>query len=120
MAASKKEEILAEAMGSFQTVEVAVKTKVIMLRELSKDERRKLDESLFEMKDGEFVKDKDGYLGVRKEVKNIHDYWIAATATPAFTVEELEAWPPSLRKRLFDEARKINGFELPAVTAKNS
>ncbi len=119
MSASKKEEILIEAMGSFLSIEVPVGKSKIVLRELSVDARRKLDESLFEMQDGEFVKDGDGYMKVRKEVKNIHDHWIAATAEPQLTIEELAALPLSLRKRLFDEARKINGFEPAEKTAKN-
>ena len=120
MAASKKEEILAEAMGSFQSVEVPIGKSKVVLREMSVAERRSLNETLFEVKDGELVVDGEGYYILRKGIGNIHDYWIAATATPAFTVEELEKLPLSLRKKLFDEARKVNGFESAEKTAKNS
>ena len=120
MAASKKEEILAEAMASFQSVEVPVGKSRIVLRELSVAERKALNETLFEVKDGELVVDAEGYYVLRKGVANIHDIWIAATATPTFTVEELAGLPLSLRRRLFDEARKINGFEPAEKTAKNS
>lgn len=120
MPASKKEEILTEAMASFQSVEVAIgpKTKIV-LRELSVSERKTLNETLFEVKDGELVVDAEGYYTLRKGIDNTHDVWIAATATPAFTVEELKDLPLSLRKRLFEEARKVNGFEPAEKTAKN-
>jgi hypothetical protein len=120
MAASNKAEILSEAMGSFQTVEVPIGKAKIVLRELSVAERQTLNEAMFEIKDGELVVDAEGYYILRKGVKNIHDYWIAATATPTFTVEELAELPPSLRRKLFEEARKVNGFEPAEKTAKNS
>ncbi len=118
MAASKKDEILSEAMGSFLSVEVPVGKAKISLRELSVAERKTLNETLFEVKDGELVEDAEGYYVMRKGV-NVHDSWICATATPPFTLADLANLPLSLRKRLFDEARKVNGFEPAEKTAKN-
>ena len=124
---SSKEQIHAAAMTSFRTVEVPVGAAKIVLRELSVAERRQLDACMFEMKDGEFVTeervDKDGkpYKGnvIRKDFSHYDEHWIAATAIPAFTVEELIPWPNSLKAALADEARKINGIEPAEQTAKN-
>ena len=118
MAASAKEAILKEAMASFQTVEVNVGKERIVLRELSVAERKTLNESMFETKDGELVVDKDDNYTVRKGIK-IHDSWIFATSQPTITVEDLADLPLSLRKRLYDEARKVNGFVSAETTAKN-
>jgi hypothetical protein len=124
MAVSKKSEIVAEAMGCFKTKEVPIGNKVIQLRELTVTEQRALDEKIFVMGDGDlarefFVNDK-GNRVVREDFKHWDEHWIAATATPTFTVDELIPWPASLKAMLGDEARKINGI-LPAdQTAKNS
>ena len=124
---SSKEQIHAEALNSFRTVEAAVGAAKIVLRELSVAERRQLDACMFEMKDGEFVTeervDKDGkpYKGnvIRKDFSHYDEHWIAATATPAFTVEELIPWPNSLKASLGEAARKVNGIEPAETTAKN-
>ena len=120
MGVSTKEEILKEAMGSFKTVDVTIGKAKITLRELSVAERKKLNETLFQTKDGELVVDAEGYHTLRPGIDNVHDYWIAATSTPPFTVDDLAAAPLSVRKMLFDEARKVNGFEPAEKTAKNS
>ncbi len=122
MAVSKKNDIMAQAMGSFQTKEFPIGNAAIKLRELSVAEQRKLDETVFEMKEGEFVVT-EGRRVVRKDFKHWDEHWIAATATTAdgpFTVEELIPWPASLKTNIADEARKLNGIEPADKTAKNS
>lgn len=117
--ASTKEQISAQAMGSFKTVEVDIGSAKAVLRELPQAERRALDESSYQMKDGEFVEDKDGFL-VPINPKFFYERWIAATITPAFTVEEIAPWPVSLKKRLCDAAKLVNNIEPAATVAKNS
>ena len=119
MPASAKEAIMAEAMASFLTVEVPIGKEKVVLRELSVTERKTLNEQMFEHKNGEPVVDAEGYYTLRKGI-SANDCWIAATANPAFTVEELAGLPLSLRRRLAEEARKVNGIEPAEKTAKNS
>jgi hypothetical protein len=120
MSVSKKEQIVAEAMGSFRTAEFPVGKAVIQLRELSVVEQRVLDEMIFEIKDGEFVINDKGNRVVRKGFQHWDEHWIAATATPMFTVEELIPFPASLKSTLGDAARKLNGILPAEQTAKNS
>lgn len=126
MAVSTKDQIQAQAMSSFQSVEVTIGSSKAVLRELSHAERQALDASNFQTKDGELVtrvdpKDGETYLIPVEEKRPLHmERWIAATINPTFTVEEIAAWPVSLKKRISDEAKRINNIEVAATTAKNS
>lgn len=123
-AMSTKDEIQAAAMKSHRTVEVEIGTAKATLRELSRDERRALDQSNYQHKDGEFLtKEENGesYLVPVEEKESRHaERWIAATISPAFTVEEIAPWPASLKARLLEEARRVNGIEPAEKIAKNS
>ena len=118
MPASSKAEIVQQAMGSFKTVEISIGSSKVVLRELAKPDREKLDAELYQMKDGEYVEDDKGFL-IPIDAKHYLERWIAATCDPIFTIEEITPWPLSLKKMLCEEAKKINGIEKAAETAKN-
>jgi hypothetical protein len=120
MANGTKEQVYTDAMASFQSVEVTIGKTTATLRELSDDARRALDDANYERNtDGKFREDDKGFL-IAKDPEQYLSRWIAATITPAFTVDEISKWPQSLRKRLCEAAKKINGIEPAAETAKNS
>jgi hypothetical protein len=120
MAEFKKEDIQAEAMNCFKTIEHVIGKTNVKLRELSKTEMDALDKINFEQKpDGSGpVEDKDGKLTII-DVMKYYDNWIAATMEPKFTADEVKDWPFSLKKELLEKAKIINGIEPADTTAKN-
>lgn len=122
---STKEEIQAQALKSFRTVEVEIGAAKVKLRELSKDERQQLEESIWKFKDGKFETEKDPDSGLQHKIARddvdwlYAERWIAATITPAFTVEEILLWPVSLRTRVLAEAEQVNNIRTSAEIAKN-
>lgn len=123
---STKEEIMAAAMTAHRTVEVEIGTAKATLREMSHDEARKLEESLWQYKDGKPLI-KKGADGEEYGIPTVDgpewrfaERWIAATISPAFTVDEIAQWPASLKRRLLEEAKKVNGIEPAETIAKNS
>ncbi len=120
MAASSKEEVLAQAKTSFKTLEVGVGTAKVEFRELSHAERKALDESNYQVKDGELVQDAEGYLvPVVEKHPRYMERWIAATISPTLTVDEVYPLPLSLKREWSLAAKKINGIEPASETAKN-
>lgn len=123
---STKDEIAAAAKTAFRTVEVEIGTAKATLRELSPDAARALEQSLWQYKDGKPLTRKDEKDGEDYKIPvdepewKFAERWIAATITPAFTVEEISQWPASLRKRLLKEAQAVNGIEPAETIAKNS
>jgi hypothetical protein len=105
-----KEEIAAAARGMFRVKEIEIRPGTFVgLRELTTPERNALDRKLWQV-------DEAGELKMRKEgdddflVSVPHnEEWLAATMTPAFTVDELLAgWPAPLKAELAAEAKKLN------------
>ena len=121
-----KEQIHAAAMASHRTVEVEIGSVKATLRELSVAERKQLDESNYQKNGDDFAtrvdpKDGETYLVPIEEKVSMHnERWIAATMQPAVPIEQIAQWPVSLKRRLAEEAKKVNNVDVAAVTAKNS
>ena len=121
-----KEQIHAAAMTSNRTVEVKIGTIDATMRELSVAERKQLDESNYQKNGDDFLtrvdpKDGETYLVPIEEKVSMHnERWIAATLLPAVPIEQIAQWPVSLKRRLAEEAKKVNNIDVAAVTAKNS
>lgn len=117
---STKEEIQKAALSAFKTVEVSVGPAKATLRELTRTERDALDRTNYERKpdDSGFAEDGKGFL-VPINAEGYLERWIAATITPAFTVEEIADWPVSLKRMLCDQAKRVNNIEPAEATAKN-
>ena len=115
MAESTKDQIVAAARLRFATKAVpidAAGSVTVTVRELPRPERDALDDRVLD-------KAADGTRLIKPNVHFVEE-WLAITMTPAFTVGELLTadWPYSLKEKLFEEARAINGFTV-AEAAKN-
>jgi len=119
--ANTKDQIQAAARKKFKSENVDLGDGVkITLRELTRKDREALNGRLWKRKpDGELEQDDKGFL-VPVPGAHFNEEWIAATATPALTVEDLlvDDWPDSLKVELRLAAQKINGVTL-AEAAKN-
>jgi hypothetical protein len=117
---STKEQIQKAAMSAFKTLEVLIGTEKATLRELTRGERDALDRSNYERKpdDSGFAADADGFM-VPINPEQYLERWIAATITPAFTVDEIAEWPVSLKRTVCDQAKRVNNVEPAAAVAKN-
>ena len=112
-----KEEIAAAAKAKFLTVDVEIAPGLtVTLRELTTVEKRVLDLRLWQAgPDGELLVKPENGKDMLVPVVGVHhrEEWLAATMTPAFTVEELLAgWPEPLKLDLYRQAAKINGANL--------
>lgn len=126
---STKEQIQKAALIAFQKEEVSIGDAKAVLFELSQPKRRQLnarlyitaadsDEPLtFDDKDNE---DPNGKIWHFREGIKYLEEWICATIEPAFTVDEITEWPESLKRRLFEQSRRINGIPSAETVAKNS
>jgi hypothetical protein len=118
--ANTKEQIQAAAKKKFKTENVDLGDGIkITLRELTRKDRDALDTRIFKRKaDGSLEVAEGCYVPVPGS--HFNEEWIAATATPALTVEDLLAddWPDSLKAELRLTAQKINGVTV-AEAAKN-
>lgn len=117
---STKEEVLAAARGMFHTIEKELVPggAKITVRELSRAERDQLDERLFDHDEtgSRILVDEDDqpsakgkYVKMKAGVR-VMEEWLAVTMEPAMTVEELLTIPDSVKRPVFDEARKLNGL----------
>ena len=111
-----KEEIAAAARGKFLTAESKALPGV-SFRELPGPESAALDVRLWQKDaEGNDVVEERGGKKFPVPVKGVHhnEEWLAATMTPAFTVDELLGpdWPESLKLDLCREAKNLNGFNL--------
>ena len=97
---STKAEITAAARKRFKTEDVDLGAGVkLTLRELSRSERKALDERLWKKNaDGTPLKDDEGFNTLVDGVHYVEE-WISAAVTPALTVEDLllDDWPASLK-----------------------
>jgi hypothetical protein len=126
MSTNTKEQVLAAARLKFATKDHFVddsKKVSVTLRELSRHEREELNAKVFITdkatgKPLSFNKagnpDPTGDEWQYREGVKLVEEWLAATMTPAFTVEELQGpdWPESLKRALYKDAMAINGITL--------
>jgi hypothetical protein len=109
-----KAEIKAAAAKRFKTKEIVIDGAVkVTLREMSTADRNALNARLFVCDESGNPQDKDGSWTYRGGIY-ITEEWLAATMTPAHTVEDLldPSWPESLKLELRREAMALNGITL--------
>lgn len=115
-----KEKIQAEALLALEKIEVDIGKAKAEMRELTEDEMNALEKTIYKQKeDGSGPEvDADGKLTIT-DLDLYFNLWIATTLMPKFTVEEVSKWPRSLRKKLLEKAKKVNGIEPIETIAKN-
>lgn len=126
---NSKEQILAAARQCFAKKEVFLdeaKTVSVSVRELSRPEREALNARLFLTDEAtgkpltfnaEGKPDPKGEDWHFREGAPLIEEWLAATMSPAFTVEELTGpdWPASLKRSLYNEAQAVNGVSVKSA-----
>ena len=118
-----KDQIIAAARKRGRTKEIVLGDDMkVVVHELSPNERKALNDIIFEKKeDGSRVLiDVDGKLDDKgeyykvKDGKNLRHEWIRATMTPAEAVDGIlsDDVPESVRDEIFSAAQAVNGFEI--------